>query len=394
MASNTIDFETERLAIDILRHDLTDELQLIRDPHQLSVVRDQIAALDAQQHEIQLRQATHAGQVLQRSMYSAMLADSRTIIEERRQEQQAIEDRVVAAELEGRPQPATPERVQLQTIADSLEDARLNQLEETMAEHHDSAPRDLSGPSVADSAVVIRDGQNEEGRDMSDDTAQDCCVSLEHYMAVLALDESHPLVECIVCAESFPVSQVVTLICQDTWCRGCVTRRFEDATFNEGYWPPRCCSEEITVNDVQHLLSLDLRHRFARRSIEWSTGNRTYCHEVSCSAFIPPSSIEGRLAQCAQCEGQTCAECKSIYHADPPCTADTPDDHILRDIARDQGWQNCPNCRRLVAIAYGCNHMTYVFHPVLQTFHLTNEKVFLSNTILLRMCASLERVPM
>lgn len=364
MASNTIDFETERLIIDIQRLDLTEDLRSTRDVLHISLIRDQLAALDAQSHEIQLRENAHAGQALQQSMYAAILADSRAIAEERHLEQQAVDDRVIAANLAGRPPFAVPELVQEQIASGQFDDARLTQLEETTSqrdldaatESNDIQPPMMAGSLQAGAPNGQDHGCNDDGYDRDQFHSRN--MILERYMALLSLDELHPAVECVVCLNEFPMSQTMTLACQDTWCRGCLTRLFEDSTLNEGVWPPKCCRREISINDVQQILSTGLRKRFALKSIEWSTVNRTYCHEPTCSAFIPLESIEGRKAECAACSCNTCANCKAAYHEDPQCSGITTDDEALTEVARVNGWQNCPNCRRFVEITHGCNHMT------------------------------------
>jgi IBR domain, a half RING-finger domain len=347
MASNTIDFETERLVIEIQRQDLRKDLESTQDQLLVSLIRDQLAALDVESQEVQLRENRHTGQVLQQSMYAAMLSDSRAIAEERRHEQQAVEDRAMAAQLAGCPPPTIPDSVRKQIAGGQFEDARLTQLEETISE------RD----------VDIGENRNEQngalngirsGQDHSDIQS----VNLERYMAVLSLDEGRPAVECVVCLNNLLASQTMTLTCGDVWCRDCLIRLFQDATLNEGVWPPKCCRQEIPVDNLQHILSTDLRNRFARKSIEWSTIDRVYCLEPTCSEFIPSESIEGRKAECPACQRNTCSECKSAYHEKPPCSETTTNDEVLREMARTNGWQNCPTCHRIVEITHGCNHMT------------------------------------
>lgn len=349
MASNIIDFETERLIIEIQREDLRNALRSASDHLRVSLIRDQLAALSIQSQEIRLREHKHAGQVLQQSMYAAMLSDSRVIAEERRLEQQAVEDRVMAAAAAGRPAPLIPDPVQEQISGGQVEDARLTQLEETVSEN--DVDVDVEGkPSEQDGGS---DG-NRHIHDHSDTQS----VILERYIAVLSLDEDRPAVECVVCLNTFLASQTMKLACGDIWCRGCLTRLFQDATLNEGMWPPKCCRQEVSVTDLQHILSVDLRRQFARKSIEWNTIDRIYCFEPTCSAFIQRGSFEGRRAQCPACSRETCSECKSAYHETPPCLGTTADDKLLRDMARTNGWQNCPSCHRFVEITHGCNHMT------------------------------------
>lgn len=54
----------------------------------------------------------------------------------------------------------------------------------------------------------------------------------------------------------------------------------------------------------------------------------------------------------------TCTVCKSVAHEN-----DCPEDPALEGLmaaAAVAGYQQCYRCRRLVELALGCNHITYV----------------------------------
>ena len=177
MASNTIDFETEHLILEIQRDDLRAALRSTQDTLHISLIRDQLTALNVQSQELQLRESKHAGQLLQQSMYVAMLADSRVIAEERRHEQQAADDRVMAAQLAGLPPPLLPQPVRQQNMDGQFEDARLTQLYETTSEMNleiCESQNEQNHPAI----------ENQSGQDHSGPQN----VSLERYMAILSLD--------------------------------------------------------------------------------------------------------------------------------------------------------------------------------------------------------------
>uniref|UniRef100_A0A8H7K851 RING-type domain-containing protein n=1 Tax=Bionectria ochroleuca TaxID=29856 RepID=A0A8H7K851_BIOOC len=83
-----------------------------------------------------------------------------------------------------------------------------------------------------------------------------------------------------------------------------------------------------------------------------------YCHIKTCSAFIPPSSIQGDKAVCNRCNCSTCTRCKGLHHAGA-CPADPATQEFLR-IAKDNGWQSCQSCHRMVELSTGCHHITCV----------------------------------
>ncbi|KAI1613786.1 hypothetical protein EDD36DRAFT_207470 [Exophiala viscosa] len=93
---------------------------------------------------------------------------------------------------------------------------------------------------------------------------------------------------------------------------------------------------------------------------EYETVNRTYCHEQSCSTFIPPDQISERMAPCPACEEQTCATCKAQYHASPDCSA--VHDEAFDEWRTENHAATCPGCKRVILLSQGCNHMRY-FQP-------------------------------
>jgi hypothetical protein len=358
MASSQADIPSERLALELNRTELAAELQLSEGVAQRAILSDQLAALDLQLEELVRLEDTYAGQRMHGGMYTAVLADFRAIADRHRLEQQAICDHVSAAIVSGVAPQLIPDSASQQVNNGNYNDERLPQLEET--ELH--AEGDLSNngstefcnsgngvavPNTADTGSTTAEGDGGQPRG-----------ALVLYMNALHLDEAHRLINCVVCTLSFLPSQAITLQCGDIWCGGCMSQRYEEATVNEGAWPVKCCRTEIPMESARSLLSLDLRIRFAMKAVEWSDNNRTYCHEPSCSTYLPHCSITDRRAPCSACHRQTCTECKGPYHIEPPCPEDITTDDLLADVARENHWPQCPGCKRYVEITTGCNHMT------------------------------------
>lgn len=182
-------------------------------------------------------------------------------------------------------------------------------------------------------------------------------------MASLHLDESsadEEQVQCSICPDKFVVSEIMkppSPDCDHVWCRGCVVTSFEAATHNEGSWPSKCCGEQTAVDAVQRFLSPELSAQYEVKSVERSTTNRTYCHELRCSAFIARGVIEDRRATCSVCQLNTCSTCKGEYHHDTgPCSA--REDQMVRDVAQRNERQQCQTGHRFIELAHGrgrCN---------------------------------------
>ncbi|KAH0334986.1 hypothetical protein KCU81_g9228, partial [Aureobasidium melanogenum] len=103
------------------------------------------------------------------------------------------------------------------------------------------------------------------------------------------------------------------------------------------------------------VLDPKLIRNFEHKSIELDTKDRTYCFDPRCSTFIPTEHITVDIAGCPGCGKRTCAICKAAAHR-----GDCPRDEnlqLLLQAAEAQGWQRCYQCRRLVELRSGCNHM-------------------------------------
>lgn len=115
----------------------------------------------------------------------------------------------------------------------------------------------------------------------------------------------------------------------------------------------------VPLEDVKHLLPVDLVTLFEAKAIEWETDDRTYCSQHNCSTFIQPTYIAEGVATCLSCGNRTCTKCKAVAHDDDECPEDSAF-KALSELARGEEWQRCYKCRSLVSISTGCNHMTQV----------------------------------
>ena len=172
--------------------------------------------------------------------------------------------------------------------------------------------------------------------------------------------------ECASCGDHRRAFETFRAPCRHYYCLECLNQLFELSTTDETLFPPRCCRQEISLTSVRLYLNEELVQRFRQKVIEFQTSDRTYCSQPTCSAFITPDSITAERATCSSCFTTTCTICKGTSH-DGDCPADTATQQML-EAAREQGWQRCYNCRRVVELDVGCNHMTYAFCiPLLYT---------------------------
>ncbi|OAR05732.1 hypothetical protein LLEC1_03458 [Akanthomyces lecanii] len=160
---------------------------------------------------------------------------------------------------------------------------------------------------------------------------------------------------CVACDELQNNKTAARAPCGHIYCPDCLACLFGAATTDESLFPPRCCKQPIPLDGTRKWLPDELIAEFEKKTLEFTTANRTYCSNMSCSTFIPSNDIDSDRAYCQACEVWTCTICKSAEH-DGLC----PDDPTKADIlamAQENGWQQCYGCMRLVEINTGCNHM-------------------------------------
>ena len=160
---------------------------------------------------------------------------------------------------------------------------------------------------------------------------------------------------CVSCADEFQARHLITVPCGDRYCKACIGQLYDLAMKDESLFPPRCCRQPIPLGIATQMLTGDQTQKFLEKEVEFGTPNRTYCHDISCQAFIRPDNISGEKAMCT-CGALTCVVCKAAAHE-----GDCPEDPAytsLMALATAEGYQTCRQCKRLVELSIGCNHMT------------------------------------
>lgn len=163
--------------------------------------------------------------------------------------------------------------------------------------------------------------------------------------------------QCVSCLDWVPVSQIFVSPCGHVYCNGCVKQLFLNATKDEDLYPPRCCGNVIPAGIALRLLSYKELAAFSAKGVECTTVNRIYCADFTCSTFIPPWLINGEAANCPTCGKTTHTPCKSLEHPNQDCPSDQQLQQVL-SLGESEGWRRCFNCRTMVELGQGCNHMT------------------------------------
>ncbi|KAI0429123.1 hypothetical protein F5Y09DRAFT_332035 [Xylaria sp. FL1042] len=273
-----------------------------------------------------------------KSVQGAVQTDTTVLLESDWQERVAQCDREIAtAQSAGRSQ----RQIQMPTI-DKLSAAEL-QTWETLTSKYivgiDETKSDDSCYNCTDTTSSETDWQPESSS-----------------WAASRAQKKSPRRPCIACADIKDVADLARAPCKHDYCAECLENLFRSAMLDESLFPPRCCRQDIPIEENRLFLSNNLVEQFAQKSIELATPNRTYCHQPTCSAFIPPLMIKDGAAQCPECKAQTCETCKGGTH-EGDCPSDTGLQEVL-EIARQEKWQRCPECFTMIELNTGCFHMT------------------------------------
>ncbi|KAF6786406.1 IBR domain-containing protein [Colletotrichum musicola] len=165
--------------------------------------------------------------------------------------------------------------------------------------------------------------------------------------------------ECVSCFEDFSPQEMIKVTCH-SYCQECFDRLVRTATQNEQQWPPKCCLNVIPFRTVIRYASNDLHETYRNRSEEWSVpvADRVYCSQRDCNLWIRPARID-RIQHLGRCDAnhQTCTICRGPQHIGEECPRD-PDVALTNELAREEGWQRCAQCRSIVEHSEACEHMS------------------------------------
>lgn len=122
---------------------------------------------------------------------------------------------------------------------------------------------------------------------------------------------------CLVCQDPIQGPKIQAP-CGHYYDIPCIASLFQSATGDESLYPPRCCKQIIPFSHVQPHLPRTLVTHFQEKSREFSTLNRVYCAQESCSRFLGPQTETTSWAAVyycpsPNCRTSTCGSCKGRY---------------------------------------------------------------------------------
>ena len=215
---------------------------------------------------------------------------------------------------------------------------------------------------LSDRHLSTRYGEADATEDQPPSSIESPTPTFDH---LLTRYEEDRIQSCIACGDGHAIRNLITVPCGHCYCKPCIggiggvdetEGLFELAMKDESLFPPRCCKEAIPVEVANRFLNESQIRPFEEKTVEYATMDKTYCHNTQCGKFILPTNIEGEKADCQHCGLMTCSVCKAVAH-DGDCPID-PAYVSLMELAEAEGWKKCSQCKRLVELSFGCNHMT------------------------------------
>ena len=333
-AFGAVDEPTASLILQIQSQDVNDLLNVKKGKSREGDVSDADLALEIYHGELEKRAVIQRDQTMARSLTRAVISDAELLKDSITEETRAIYDRAMAQRLSTKTRSSEGRVVAVSepTINDGL---------------------------VARLAAVYISGQS-EGLIAVDDTQDETFIATESsaWAASRSAPSNATHHQCTSCATSKPLFDVFQAPCGHFYCQECLHTLVELSLKDETLFPARCCRQEFALQSLKLYLEPTLIHMVEQKSLEFLASNRTYCSQRTCSSFIPSSNISNDQGTCAVCDTKTCIICKSNTHSGD-CPEDIATQQVL-ETAREEGWQRCYNCGRLVELDVGCNHMVYV----------------------------------
>lgn len=170
--------------------------------------------------------------------------------------------------------------------------------------------------------------------------------------------------DCMICLDEVRASRCPRLSCGHRMCHACLKRQFELSVKDPQHMPPRCCTNEhIPLKYVDRIFDTKFKVLWNKKYQEYTAKNRVYCPTRGCGEWIKPSHIRmdhtvGRkYGKCPRCRGKVCVKCNGRWHVRKECPKDEEMQRIA-EMAKESGWQRCYNCKAMVELKEGCNHMT------------------------------------
>ncbi|KAL4332064.1 hypothetical protein GQ457_07G030620 [Hibiscus cannabinus] len=180
---------------------------------------------------------------------------------------------------------------------------------------------------------------------------------------------------CEICVDGKERRQMFIISgCSHSFCVDCIntyvkTRLEQHVTIIK--CPGEGCGVMLEIEACRPRLPKEVIDRWGDLLCEellCATAGRIYCPFKDCSVLLLNDNQGEIIAEteCPNCNRLFCAQCKVPWHPGFSCEEFQTlgegergrDDLMVRNLAKEKKWRNCPSCRFMVERTEGCPHMT------------------------------------
>ncbi|CAN6913242.1 unnamed protein product [Brassica oleracea] len=203
-------------------------------------------------------------------------------------------------------------------------------------------------------------------------------------VGICNLDVDKPAENCSICCEDRLSEMMLTLKCTHKFCSHCM-KTYVEGKVNSSEVPIRCpqlqCKHYLSSTECKTFLPVTSFNSFEEANLRCTNNGKVYCPYPNCSFLLDPreclssasaSSSSSSMSEssccvkCPLCERFVCVDCGVPWHDSMSCEEFQilpvderyPDDITLHRLARYKRWKRCQQCRIMIELAQGCNHMT------------------------------------
>lgn len=186
-------------------------------------------------------------------------------------------------------------------------------------------------------------------------------------------DDEVPTFHCGICMDTLPVFDLFHgLPCKHKFCATCTTT-YVEGRIRASELPipcpdPACKGKENAVlhpEKCKKAIDYGAFGDWGARLTESALppDRRAYCPNRRCGVILETSGeAEPAMAPCPACKHLLCATCGMEWSpqgagGEHDC-AKGPDAALVRRLAQERQWKQCPSCKMIVERSAGCNRMT------------------------------------
>nr|BAB08302.1 mutator-like transposase [Arabidopsis thaliana] len=192
--------------------------------------------------------------------------------------------------------------------------------------------------------------------------------------ALVKATQEKPLT-CSICSDKTDAEHMLLNDkCLHRHCFSCVKQQVK-VKLRSGIVPPCLedgCKSELTLESCSMVLTPKLIEMWKRKMEEdlIPDAEKIYCPYRSCSMLMSKTELSREAEQsnvraCIKCSELFCIDCKVPWHSDLSCadykrihSERLVNDMMLKVLANDQMWRQCSECKHMIELTEGCNHIT------------------------------------